>query len=521
MSTPQFLFGPVPHDEAIDFIKSKPVVSRQVFNGLLPELKARAFTITGVEGANVLQGIRDRIADLPAGHHWDDVKRDIANDISPFMIDPAAPAEERDAQINAANRRAELLLRTHGFQAYQSAQYKVMDRQRDALPFWQYLTMEDERVRPEHAALDKIVLPQDHPFWQGHFPPWDWGCRCQVVPISQADRDEIAEKDAKLPPDQQLVLEGPQADHLTHGQLVRNGRAFDVRTPPQKEGGSGFAWHPGDLRIPLQELKNRYDPVVWAQFETWARKTPLGQAQPTVWGWLEGKKGPPPLPRITLDEFMAKHTHSSGRMTPEEAKSFIDALEQKHGIPFIEKTEVHLGPLVEEAWKPYVEYGVQEFMSLIPAQVLKTLPKFETHVVAEIADGSLGTYNMGTHQLKLNAKTLQGNAELISQTIFHELAHWVHLHGPEDYRKAIKAHYNARTAHEKVTQLPNYSTDIRGKKDRFWDVYMGRVYKGIPDGSEIPTTVFELLTNPSKLSLLWAIPLHRETIKASLAILFP
>jgi SPP1 gp7 family putative phage head morphogenesis protein len=217
-----FLFGPTPHDEAIDFIKSKPAVSRDVFNGLLPELKARAFTITGVEGANVLQRVRDRIADLPAGHDWDDIKKDIVGDISPFIVDPDASPEHRDGQINAANRRAELLLRTHGFQAYQAASYDVMDRQRDVMPFWQYLTMEDDRVRPEHAALDQIVLPASSPFWQGHYPPWDYGCRCQVVAISQEDRDDLAEQDKKNAPDCRLVLEGPQLQHLEHGTLVRS-----------------------------------------------------------------------------------------------------------------------------------------------------------------------------------------------------------------------------------------------------------------------------------------------------------
>ena len=290
MPNPTFLFGPVPHQEAVDFIKDKPVVTRDVFNGLLPELKAKAFVITGVEGANVLQAVRDRIADLPAGANWDDVKKDIVDDISPFLVDPNAEPEHRDGQIMAANRRAELLLRTHGFQAYQAASYQVMDRQRDVLPFWQYLTMEDERVRPEHAALDQIVLPQDHPFWQTHFPPWDFGCRCQVVPISQEDRDDIAKADAKRPTDGKLVIDDVQAHHLALGQLVREGRSYDVRPPTQKEGASGYSWNPGDVRIPIEALRARYDAPVWAEFEAWAKQTPLHEeGGKTVWDWIGGK----------------------------------------------------------------------------------------------------------------------------------------------------------------------------------------------------------------------------------------
>ncbi len=377
-----FLFGPVPHQEATDFIKSKPAVTRDVFNGLLPELKARAFVVTGIEGANVLQSVRDRIADLPAGHNWDDVKKDVVNDISPFIVDPNADPDEHDAQVNAANRRAELLLRTHGFQAYQAASYQVMDRQRDALPFWQYLTMEDERVRPAHAALDKIVLPQSDPFWQTHFPPWDFGCRCQVVPISQEDRDDIVADDKKRAPDAKLALEGPQADQLGHGRLVRSGQTFDVRPPVQKEGSTGYSWNPGDLRMPLDALRARYDAPVWAEFEAWARKTPLGEGQPTVWSWMGGKKGPPPLPKPGLDQFIAAHTALPGHMTEAEAAKFIEDIRQTHGIKMGEKTSVTVDPSLGHGWQDYVGFTIQRYFDMLPKEVLEMLPKFKTEVVA-------------------------------------------------------------------------------------------------------------------------------------------
>jgi SPP1 gp7 family putative phage head morphogenesis protein len=285
-----FLFGPAPHQEAVNFIQDKPVVSRQVFNGLLPELKARAFTIAGVEAANVLQSVRDRIADLPAGANWDDVKKDVANDISPFLVDPnETDPDKRDGQVKAAARRAELLLRTHGFQAYQSAACQVMDRQKDVLPYWQYLTMEDEKVRPEHAALDQLVLPADDPFWEHHTGPWDWGCRCQRVALSKEDHAEIKAADAKRPTDEKLVVEGPLLSQINNGQLVRAGRSFDIRPPHQKGEGSAFQWNWKDLRLPLDQLKARYDAPVWDQFEAWSKATPLqGEGSPTVWQWLGG-----------------------------------------------------------------------------------------------------------------------------------------------------------------------------------------------------------------------------------------
>lgn len=66
----------------------------------------------------------------------------------------------------------------------------------------QYVTVGDDRVRPEHAELDGMVLPMDDPFWRTGTPPNGWGCRCTVMqvpleenpltPQEQSDRSRAA-----------------------------------------------------------------------------------------------------------------------------------------------------------------------------------------------------------------------------------------------------------------------------------------------------------------------------------------
>lgn len=58
-------FEPVPFDEAAKIVADRPVVSREVFEQLLPEIRARAFLISGVEDMNVVQQVRDLIAEIP------------------------------------------------------------------------------------------------------------------------------------------------------------------------------------------------------------------------------------------------------------------------------------------------------------------------------------------------------------------------------------------------------------------------------------------------------------------------
>ncbi len=50
----------------------------------------------------------------------------------------------------------------------------------------QYRTQRDKKVRPEHAALDRVTLPITDTFWQEYYPPNGWNCRCTVVQVRKS-----------------------------------------------------------------------------------------------------------------------------------------------------------------------------------------------------------------------------------------------------------------------------------------------------------------------------------------------
>lgn len=60
-------------------------------------------------------------------------------------------------------------------------------------PNLRYDTAGDERVRPAHAEIEGVTLPIDDPFWQIHYPPNGWGCRCDVI-----------QTDGKVTPDDKI-----------------------------------------------------------------------------------------------------------------------------------------------------------------------------------------------------------------------------------------------------------------------------------------------------------------------------
>jgi SPP1 gp7 family putative phage head morphogenesis protein len=289
----KFLFEPTPNEEAIDFLRSKRPLNVGAFRGLLPELQAYAFTVSGVSNASALQGIRDLVAEVPGGADFRAVKRQIVEELGKHiplegdLFDDEEAAAKHEAMLA---RRAEMVVRNNAFQAYSLSTWKELDESRDIFTHWQYLTVGDERVRASHRALDNVVLPQGHPFWQTHFPPWEFGCRCQVVGITAEEAEELAAADAAKPEEERVVLDGPLLTRLENeGVIVRKVGGVPVRvnvtSARERNEPGAWRWEPRDLALSFADLRTRYDAQTMAMWESWAKQTDAGQGQ-SVWEWV-------------------------------------------------------------------------------------------------------------------------------------------------------------------------------------------------------------------------------------------
>ena len=68
----------------------------------------------------------------------------------------------------------------------------------DLYPNLQYRAVMDKRTRDSHAKLNGIVKPINDKFWDRHYPPNGWGCRCSVT---QTDKPITDNKDGLPDPD--------------------------------------------------------------------------------------------------------------------------------------------------------------------------------------------------------------------------------------------------------------------------------------------------------------------------------
>lgn len=75
------------------------------------------------------------------------------------------------------------LINTHIMEARNIAAYQQTQTDR-RIEAYTYVTVGDDRVRPEHQQLEGITKPKNHPVWKIIWPPNGWNCRCEIVGLT-------------------------------------------------------------------------------------------------------------------------------------------------------------------------------------------------------------------------------------------------------------------------------------------------------------------------------------------------
>lgn len=171
-------FRPRPAKEAARHFGRKTALTSELFERLSDEAKQRAFRIAGLHNVNSVQRAREIVR---RAIRDGTPLRDVRIELLKLFDDEDAPS--------FARLRTMFRMNTH--QAYNDARRAVLDAPEAArvFPFRQYLTVGNGKpgfrgVRATHAVLHRRVFAWDDPFWDAHTPPWGWGCRCFVRPLT-------------------------------------------------------------------------------------------------------------------------------------------------------------------------------------------------------------------------------------------------------------------------------------------------------------------------------------------------
>jgi hypothetical protein len=205
--------------------------------------------------------------------------------------------------------------------------------------------MGDEAVRASHAALNGLILPANDPFWQDHYPPWDYGCRCQIIPVDEDDY-QAALDEGRVAGKQGAMSEEGRANGWVLGEKAYQrlvdtgdldwgaGQPVNVLSPykrakDEKERQAAYRWNPADISISLDTLKTRYDKETFDHFERQAKATEIDGGI-TLWDRLSGKKPKAKKTKtkevgraITPKQMTARVVKAVKEITPSEMEIFV------------------------------------------------------------------------------------------------------------------------------------------------------------------------------------------------------
>jgi len=155
------------------------------------EEHAYKFTVAKAVELDVLNAFRSTMSQAAAeGKGYDSWKPLIEKELTkqgwwgPRMVsDPSG--EQPDRMVNfVSDRRLKTIFWSNMNSARSAGQWERAQRSKKALPYVLYVRTTSADPRPEHLAWVGLILPIDDPFWQTHWPPNGWLCKCQVRMIS-------------------------------------------------------------------------------------------------------------------------------------------------------------------------------------------------------------------------------------------------------------------------------------------------------------------------------------------------
>lgn len=240
---PGFRLGSVEPKNAFEAFSERGLL-KPTFNwwDVWQQEHSNGFMVAGVAEQDVLKLIRDNVESaLRNGTSFNDFEKALKPALQAkgwwgdVVITDPNTGEQRITRFD--ENRLRLILDTNLRQSNAAGRWQAAQRSKARRPYLMYRTMRDERVRISHQAWDGVVLPVDHPWWDTHFPPNGWRCRCRAISLSERDLERYRRDGFKI------ITEPPQGGTV---------RYLDKRTGLEAEVPAGidpgFAYNAGKAR---------------------------------------------------------------------------------------------------------------------------------------------------------------------------------------------------------------------------------------------------------------------------------
>lgn len=175
------IFDTVQNDAALAHIADLNPVTRRVFDGLTDLYKQQSFTVARLSNDRLVAQVQTEMERLIRnGGTLSDLRRAIDRITSRAGVD------------SLTRFHTETIFRTNIQTAYSAGR---LEQQLDpdvtsVMPVWIYRTVGDDRVRPNHAAMDGFAAYFNDSVWSLWYPPAGFNCRCSVDSALEGDVDD-------------------------------------------------------------------------------------------------------------------------------------------------------------------------------------------------------------------------------------------------------------------------------------------------------------------------------------------
>jgi len=238
---PEATFGNVTPTEAVNAMQRRQQVPVETFSwwDIWQHEHSQAFTVAKTAGFDVLSDIQEAVKGaLEDGTTFAIFQKKLI----PILQEkgwwgraPALDPETGESPVSqlGSPRRLQIIFDTNMRTSYAAGRWARFQRTKADRPYLMYSAVLDNRTRPQHRAWHGTTLPIDDPWWQTHFPPNGWNCRCTVVSLSE-------EQHARMHAAGQIKTQAPPTEMVE----FRNNRTGEIATVP-KGIDPGFGYNVG------------------------------------------------------------------------------------------------------------------------------------------------------------------------------------------------------------------------------------------------------------------------------------
>lgn len=193
---PDIQLGGVPFEEAARYFRDKVRLPTKAWTDLKEGMHARAFVVAGATKDDLLKDLQASIQRaIDDGTGLAQFRKDFKQ-----IVARHGWSYTGDSSRQGRAWRTKVMFETNLSTARAAGRWEQIQRVKRTRPFLRYVAILDTHVRPDHRRWHGTVLPVDDEWWQTHYPPNGWNCRCTVMSLSRRMMDDFGYKESASPP---------------------------------------------------------------------------------------------------------------------------------------------------------------------------------------------------------------------------------------------------------------------------------------------------------------------------------